>query len=140
MTHTTEKHLFRDAGELFEYKHDTFLEMYLGETIMGGDAINHTPINEITFIYSDKLTKLESLRILNALSNSRPLIYVEHDCIEDSNVSFEIHYINNFEDIENFYCIKKNYDFTVEGIMLCQILEVKIQSLNLLNEFWITHE
>lgn len=105
---------------------------------MGGDALNHTPISDVSFVQKDKLNVSLCSRILNSIIHSNPLITVHNQTITESEIIFNIFYINNYEDIEDFYCLKTTYDFMVEGVMLYQIFEVNIKSLNSINDFWLT--
>ena len=137
---TLEQHIFQNAEEIFDIKHDIFIDDYLDGCLMGGDALNHTPIDEVVFIHNDEQNSLLCSRILNAIINSHPLITVKNQSIESSVIVFDIYYINNYEDVEDFYCVKSVYDFLVEGVMIYQIFEVKVKSLDMINDFWITHE
>ena len=135
-----EFHLFRDASEFFDLKHDLFMKEYLGDCLMGGDALNHTPIDEVTFIYKDSDDPTFNSRVLNGIINSLPLINVTNNSSEDSKIIFDIYYLNNYEDIEDFFCLKTTFDFMVEGVMIYQIFDVKIKSLDMINDFWLTSE
>ena len=138
---TVEKHLFKDCDEIFKLKHDIFLEDYLYPCLLAGDALNHTPLYEVDLNFnSDQYELSNCLRIVNSLINSQPLISVQSRMLDESFINFDIYYINNFEDIEDFYCIKSVLDFMIEGVMLYQIFEVKVKSLDMLNDFWITYE
>lgn len=140
MTHITEKHFFKESGDFFNDKLDYFQEYHLGSCIMGADALNHTPIDEVAFIHNDTFDSVTCSRILNGLLNADPLIHIHSECFLNSTTTVNIFYLNNFSDIEDFYCIKTQFDFLVEGVMLYQIFEVKTKSLNILNDFWITNE
>lgn len=140
MTHTTEKHFFRETGDFFHDKLDYFQEYHLGSCIMGADALNHTPIKEAAFIHKDSLNSVSCSRILNGLLNTKPLIQIKSECFINSTTVLDIFYLNNFEDVEDFYCIKTQFDFLIEGVMLYQIFEVKTKSLNMLNDYWISQE
>ena len=140
MIHPTETHLFRDSEELFKAKHDTFIDMYLGNCLLGGDALNHTNLDEVTMIHKDDQDSVFCSRILNGIINSQSLIKVLSKSIKTSEIIFDIFYLNNYEDIEDFYCLKTTFDFLVEGVMLYQIFEVEVKSLTMLNDFWITNE
>lgn len=138
MTSTPELHFFKDADDFFEAKHDLFCEDYLDECIMGGDCLNHTKINDVEFIHHQDYDGQYCARILNGIQNAEPLIRISSDSISNSNIYFDIFYLNNFQDIEDFYCLKKTQDFIVEGVTLNQIFEVKIKSLDMINDFWLT--
>ena len=140
MIHPIETHIFRDSEKLFESKHDTFLDIYLGDCLLGGDALNHTNLDEVVMIHKDSQDSVFCSRVLNGIINSQPLIKVLSKSIKTSEIIFDIFYLNNFEDIEDFYCLKTTFDFLVEGVMLYQIFEVEVKSLSMLNDFWITHE
>jgi hypothetical protein len=137
----TEKHFFKDCDEIFTVKQDIFVDDYLDQCILAGDALNYTPLAEVDLTFNaDFYEDVYYLRLINALLDSKPMIHVESDSLYESKQIFDIYYINNFEDIEDFYCIRSTYDFLVEGVMIYQIYEVKIKSLDMLNEFWITYE
>jgi hypothetical protein len=137
----TEKHLFKNADEIFNLKQDIFVEDYLGECILAGDALNYTPLAEVDLTFnSDFHEDIYYLRLINALLDSKPMIHVKSDSLYESKQMFDIYYINNFEDIEDFYCIRSAYDFLVEGVMIYQIYEIKVKSLDMLNDFWVTYE
>lgn len=140
MIHPTQTHVFRNAESLFKSKHDTFLDVYLGECLLGGDALNHTNLNEVTMIHKEDQDPSFCTRILNGIINSQPLIKVLSKSIESSEIIFDVFYLNNYEDIEDFYCLKTAFDFMVEGVMLYQIFEVEVKRLSMLNDFWITNE
>lgn len=140
MIHPTETHVFRDSEELFKAKHDTFMDMYLGDCLLGGDALNHTNLDEVVMIHKDDQDSVFCSRILNGIINSQSLIKVLSKSIKTSEIIFDIFYLNNYEDIEDFYCLKTTFDFLVEGVMLYQIFEVEVKSLTMLNDFWITNE
>lgn len=140
MIHPTETHVFRDADDLFKIKHDIFMDLYLGECLLGGDALNRTPLKEVSLVHDDNLDSIFCTRILNGVINSQPLIRVQSDSIAASEVLFDIFYLHNHEDIEDFYCLKTTFDFMIEGVMLYQIFSVEMKSLNMLNDFWLTHE
>ena len=140
MIHPTETHVFRDSEELFKAKHDTFMDMYLGDCLLGGDALNHTNLDEVVMIHKDDQDSVFCSRILNGIINSQSLIKVLSKSIKTSEIIFDIFYLNNYEDIEDFYCLKTTFDFLVEGVMLYQIFEVEVKSLTMLNDFWIINE
>ena len=140
MIHPIETHIFRDSEELFESKHDTFLDIYLGNCLLGGDALNHTNLDEVVMVHEENQDSVLCSRILNGIINSQPLIKVLSKSIKTSEIIFDIFYLNNYEDVEDFYCLKTTFDFMIEGVMLYQIFEVEVKSLNMLNDFWITHE
>jgi len=140
LIHPTETHVFRDSEELFKAKHDTFMDMYLGDCLLGGDALNHTNLDEVVMIHKDDQDSVFCSRILNGIINSQSLIKVLSKSIKTSEIIFDIFYLNNYEDIEDFYCLKTTFDFLVEGVMLYQIFEVEVKSLTMLNDFWITNE
>lgn len=114
--------------------------MYLGNCLLGGDALNHTNLDEVTMIHKDDQDSVFCSRILNGIINSQSLIKVLSKSIKTSEIIFDIFYLNNYEDIEDFYCLKTTFDFLVEGVMLYQIFEVEVKSLTMLNDFWITNE
>jgi len=140
LIHPTETHVFRDSEELFKAKHDTFMDMYLGDCLLGGDALNYTNLNEVAMIHKDDQDSVFCTRILNGIINSQPLIKVLSQSIKTSEVVLDIFYLNNYEDIEDFYCLKTTFDFLVEGVTLYQIFEVEVKSLTMLNEFWVTNK
>jgi hypothetical protein len=107
---------------------------------MGGDALNHTPIEETSFICKDSDDPVFTSRVLNGIINSSPLIRVVSDSINQSKIIFDIFYLNNHEDIEDFFCLKSIYDFLVEGVMIYQIFTVNIKSLDMINNFWLTSD
>lgn len=135
-----ELHIFKDANDFFITKHDIFMEEYLSECIMGGDALNYTPIEETSFVCQDSGDSVFTSRVLNAIINSYPLIRVISNSINESKIIFDIFYLNNHEDIEDFFCLKSVYDFLVEGVMIYQIFTVNIKSLDMINDFWLTSE
>ena len=137
---TLERHIFQNAEEIFDIKHDIFIDDYLDKCLMGGDALNFTPLSEVAFVHKNTEDSILCSRILNSVINSQPLITVSKESLDSSVIVFDIYYINNYEDIEDFYCVKSVYDFLVEGVMIYQIFEVKVKSLDMINDFWITHE
>ena len=116
------------------------MDLYLGECLLGGDALNHTPLKEVSLVHDDDLDEIFCTRILNGIIHSQSLIHIQSDSIASSEVLFDIFYLNNHEDIEDFYCLKTTFDFMIEGVMLYQIFSVEMKSLNMLNDFWLTHE
>jgi len=76
LIHPTETHVFRDSEELFKAKHDTFMDMYLGDCLLGGDALNHTNLDEVAMIHKDDQDSVFCSRILNGIINSQSLIKV----------------------------------------------------------------
>ena len=140
MIYPTETHVFRDVDALFKIKHDVFIDLYLGECLLGGDALNHTPLKQVSLVHDDNLDASFCSRLINGILNSQPLIKVTSNSHESSTVIFDIFYLNNYKDIEDFYCLKTTFDFMIEGVMLYQIFSVEMKSLNMLNDFWLTHE
>jgi hypothetical protein len=137
----TEKHFFKDCDEIFDIKQQIFQEDYLGKCLLFGDALNHTPLHEVDLQFnSSDHNKSFYLRLLNFLLTSSSLIHISSHSAYSSLVEFDIFYINNYQEIEDFYCIKKTLDFGIEGVMLYQIFDVKVKSLDMLNDFWITYE
>lgn len=105
---------------------------------MGGDALNHTPIDEVSFVSKDLDNSIFNSRLLNGIVNSLPLINITNNSLEDSKITFDIFYLNNYEDIEDFFCLKSTFDFMVEGVMIYQIFDIQIKSLDMINDFWLT--
>lgn len=130
--------MFRDADEFFNLKLDIFLEDYLYDCMMGADALNHTPLSESSFIHHQNVDGVFASRILNGINNSSPLIKISNDSLNESSQLLDVYYLNNYQDIEDFYCLRSIFDFMVEGVMLYQIFELKIKSLDMINDFWLT--
>jgi len=139
LIHPTETHVFRDSEDLFKAKHDTFINVYLGHCLLGGDALNYTNLDEVVMLHKDDQDSVFCSRILNGIINSQSLIKVLSKSIKTSEIIFDIFYLNNYEDVEDFYCLKTTFDFIVKGVMLYQIFEVEVKSLTMLNDFWITN-
>ena len=138
MNSPTEFHLFKNADEYFNIKHDIFVADYLDDCIMGGEGLNFSNLSEIEFILHDKCDKNSLSLILNSMVNTDPMISVmSYSSLADTTF-FDIYYINNYADIEDFYCFKQTFDFEIEGIGLYQIYEVKVKSLDMINDFWLT--
>ena len=138
MINSIERHIFKDCDDFFNLKHDTFIDSYLYECILGGDGLNHSDIKEIDFIKNPSFEPEFCIKILNGIINSNPLIKISHYSKHESNSSLDIFYINNHEDFEDFFCVTKTEDFMVEGTSIFQIYEVKVKSLDMINEFWLT--
>jgi hypothetical protein len=134
----TEYHIFKDSYEYFELKHDIFMEDYLGDTIMGGDALNGTLLSETNLVHSKNQDALFCSGILNGIMYCDPSISVSNIDLFDSEIIFDIYHLNNYADIEDFYCLKTTIDFMIEGVTLYQIFEVNIKSLTMINDFWLT--
>jgi len=135
-----EIHIFKNAFEFFELKHDIFIQDYLSDCFMGGDVLNGSSLHECPLTIQKNHNKETCYRIFNAILNSNPLIKIHSICVEESEYIFDIYYINNFSDIEDFYCVKTTKDFIIEGVTLYQFLEVNIKSLDMINDFWLTSE
>jgi hypothetical protein len=134
----TEFHLFKNADEYFNIKHDIFVDDYLDDCIMGGEGLNFSNLSEIEFILHDQRDENSLFLILNSMVNTNPMISVmSYSSLADTTF-FDIYYINNYADIEDFYCFKQTFDFEIEGIGLYQIYEVKVKSLDMINDFWLT--
>ena len=136
----TELHLFRDCEDFFRKKHNIFVEDYLGECIFGGDALNHCPINEIEFLFQQTTDKEYCARILAGITYNNPLITIQSESFSESLITFDIYYVNNYADVEDFYCFKTSQDFMIEGVSLFQCFDVKIKSLSMINDFWFTQD
>ena len=136
----TELHLFRDCDNLFTEKHNIFVEDYLGECIFGGDALNHCPIDQIEFLFKETTDKEYCARILAGITYNKPLITIKSESLLESLIVFDIYYINNYSDVEDFYCLKTSQDFMVEGVSLFQCFDVKVKSLTMINDFWFTQD
>ena len=99
----TEKHFFKDCDEIFTVKQDIFVDDYLGNCILAGDALNYTPLAEVDLTFNaDFYEDVYYLRLINALLDSSPVIHVESESLYESKEIFDIYYINNFED-KGFY-------------------------------------
>lgn len=114
------------------------MDDYLSECIMGGDALNKCPLDDVPFVVDENYDEVLSTRILNAITSCNPLIKIHNSDIKASEITLDIYYINNFEDIEDFYCVKTVKDFIMEGLSLYQIIDIKIKSLDMINNFWLT--
>lgn len=114
------------------------MDDYLSECIMGGDALNECPLDDVPFAVDENYDELLATRILNAINSCNPLIKIHNLDSEASEITLDIYYINNFEDIEDFYCVKVVKDFMMEGLSLYQIIDIKIKSLDMINDFWLT--
>ena len=77
---------------------------------------------------------------MNAIINSEPLIKIYSTSFCNSDIYLDIFYLNNYSDIEDFYCIKRSLDSSTEGFSLTQILEVRVKSLSMINDFWLTND
>ena len=140
MISSPEIHIFNDSEDFFKIKHDLFIEEYLGQCLMGGESLNFSPLEDIVFIHHDNFEKVFCSRVLNGIINSNSLIRISNYSLINSNLNLDIFYLNNYEDIEDFYCVSQSFDFLVEGEMLTQIYEVKIKSLDMINDFWLTSQ
>lgn len=138
---TVEKHIFKDCDDFFEIKHNIFLDDYLGDCILIADSVNGASMQEINFSFDgDGNDKVFYAKVLNDLYHSNPIIDISFTSFLNSNIYYKIFYLNNYQEVEDFYCLYQVYDFEVEGMMLHQVYEVKIKSLDMINDFWITHD
>jgi len=133
-------HIFKDVDSFFLEKYNIFIEDYLGDCILGGDSLNFASLDEISFAHKNNLDPNYCVRILNAIINSEPLIKIYSTSFCNSDIYLDIFYLNNYADIEDFYCIKRSLDSSTEGFSLTQILEVRVKSLSMINDFWLTND
>jgi hypothetical protein len=133
-------HFFKDVDSFFIEKYNIFIEDYLGDCILGGDSLNFSSLDEISFAHINDLDSNYCVRILNSIINSEPLIKIHSTSFYSSDIYLDIFYLNNYADIEDFYCVKRSLDSSTEGFSLTQILEVQVKSLSMINDFWLTND
>jgi hypothetical protein len=138
LIYPTEYHIFLNAYDFFELKHDIFMEDYLYAPILGGDAPNSTPLLDVEIIQKKNENFNLNIKILNGILNSQPLISILHIDSNQSKYFFDIFYLNNYEEIEDFYCLKTSQNFPINELSLYQIMELKVKSLTMINDFWLT--
>lgn len=108
---------------------------------MESECLKFTPISEMNLSFSsNEYTQEKYVEILKCIGEVKPMISVGFSSFLDTNIDFSIYYLNNNEDIEDFYCTRTSIDEHVEGIMLYQLFLVKVKSLDMLNDFWLTSE
>ena len=134
----TEKHIFYDCELYFEKKirsfHNKYVEFFL---LMGVDKPNKD-FSEVKMTKNPLYTFLYYQRVVGGVESLKPLINVIH--LKNSVLTCELNifYLNNNQDIENFYMTQTIHNWDDNpNLTSYQIWQINSPNIFDLNNHWL---
>ena len=132
-----ETHIFKDCELYFEDKirsfHDNFIKFFL---LIGVDEEN-VPLDEIKMTKNPSYSGLYFSRIVGGIMKSEPLISIKNYFNKKIETNCVIYYLNNNEDIDNFYMLQKIYNWNGSKLICFQIWEMEPCNLIDISDHWL---
>ena len=134
---TQERHIFKDAKSYFNEKIDSFSEIYVDSFLLIGIDSPNTPLEEIRMTKNPSHSNLYYKRIINALKYINPFVICESFLGNTLDSSCEIYYLNNYQDIEDFYMVHRVYNWEGTSNTSCQVLKLSKGYAFDMNNHWL---
>lgn len=134
----TEKHIFNDCELYFEKKirsfHNKYVEFFL---LIGVDKPNKN-FSEVKMTKNPLYSLLYYQRIVGGVESLKSLINVTHLKNSVLTCEFDIFYLNNNQDIENFYMTQTIHNWDDNpNLTSYQIWQINSSNIFDLNNHWL---
>lgn len=134
------RHVYLDSDSFFAKRikdfHEDFVECFL---LIGIDQDN-TPIDKIKMTKNPKMSMLYYKRIVGGILATKPLLYIQSFLDQKLHTSCNIYYLNNNNDIEDFFLYQKVKNWNGSQKSCHQIWRLHFSSLNEMHHFWLNEE
>lgn len=132
-----EKHIFRNSEEYFSEKlhsfHDNFVDCFL---LIGIDEPNKA-WDEIKMTKNPLFSGLYYKRIVGGIMETPPLINIRSIINGEISAACDIFYLNNLEDIDNFYMTQRVMNWKNSALTSHQVWQIDSIDLFALNDHWL---
>lgn len=132
-----ETHIFKDCENYFEGKIHSFHENFVKHFLLIGVDKKNTPLEEVKMTKNPAYSTLYFSRIIGGIQESPPLISVKNFLKEKIVSNCVIYYLNNDQDIDNFYMTQNIYNWNGSNLVCFQVWEMKCYNLIELNDHWL---
>lgn len=132
-----EKHIFQDAASLFADKihsfHDEFVDRFL---LIGVDDSNKQ-LDEVKMTKNPDFSMLYYKRIVGGILENPPLISIKSFLKNKLSADCGIYYLNNGEDIEDFFLTQNIYQWEGTSKACFQVWRLNFLGIFDMNEHWL---
>jgi len=134
---TSELHIFKDCEDYFAEKLHSFHEEYVDCFLLIGVDAPNKDIESIKMTKNPEFSTLYYKRIIGGIKYVKPIISVNSFVDKKINASCDIYYLNNYEDIEDFYMVQKVGGW--QGTSQCchQVWKLLKENIFDINEHWL---
>ena len=133
-----EQHVFKDVENYFTKKIRSFHEAFVEHPLLTGVDSPNLALDKVKMTKNPKFTLLYYKRIVGGIMAGFPLITIKSFSKKTLRSYCAIHYLNNEEDIENFFYIQNVMNWGGTKKTCFQVWKLKSNS-NLLemNRHWL---
>ena len=132
-----EKHIFRNSEEYFSEKIHSFHDLFVDCFLLIGIDEPDKPLDEIRMTKNPLFSQLYYKRIVGGLMQTRPLINIRSIIDGEISAACDIFYLNNLEDIDNFYMLQKVMNWKNSKLTSHQVWQLNSIDLFALNDHWL---
>lgn len=131
-------HIFKDCEKYFEKKVRSFHDNYVKHFLLIGIDKEDSALDEIKMTKNPAYSGLYFSRIVGGIMESEPLILIKNFFNDKVTASCVLYYLNNHQDIDNFYMLQKIYNWQGTKLVCFQIWEMESDN-NLIdiNDHWL---
>jgi len=133
----SERHLFYDSSSHFEEKLRSFHDNYVDCFLLVGVAPMGTPLDEIKMTKNPEYSLLYYKRIIGGLNEVAPLISCRSFINGKLSASCVIYYLNNYQDIEDFYMIQQVNNWKSTDNSSYQVWKLFRKNIFDINDHWL---
>jgi len=131
-----ERHIFKDCQSHFAEKLDTFHQIYADSFLLVGVDKPNKKLQDIEATRNPQYSELHYKRIIKGLSVISPLISCKSFVKEKLYVSCSLYYLNNNQDIEDFYMVQQSNRWNDSDLSCYQIWKLYRSNIFDINNHW----
>ena len=132
-----ERHLFYDSSFHFEEKLRSFHDKYVDCFLLVGIAPTGTSLDAIKMTKNPAYSLLYYTRIVGGLNEVAPLISCRSFINGKFSASCVIYYLNNHQDIEDFYMIQQINNWQNTNNSSYQVWKLFKANIFVINDHWL---
>lgn len=132
-----EKHVFKDCEPYFAEKIHSFHDKFVDAFLLIGIDTPRKPLDEIKMTKNPLYSLLYYKRIIGGLKITKPLINIRLIENKKLNTECSIYYLNNTEDIENFYLVQRVMNWKNSKLTSHQVWQIDSIDYHELNNHWL---
>ena len=132
-----EKHIFRDADFIFTEKIHSFHDKYIDCFLLIGIDSPNTSLDEVKMTKNPEFSHLYYKRIMGGILSTSPLLSILSFSDDHLTASCAIYYLNNNEDIEDFFFVQDVLNWEGSGQTCFQIWRLNYASIHDMNDHWL---
>lgn len=134
---TTELHIFKNCESYFSKKVHDFHDEYVDSFLLIGIADPDSSLDEVKMTKNPQYSSLYHQRIVGGVMSVPPLIVCESFNQGKISASCSIFYLNNYQDIEDFYMIQKVHNWQNQNLCSHQVWRLFQNNIFDMNNHWL---